>query len=170
MKYYNTFKSSNGSYRTVEWSQAEMGDFNIIMLIFYCVLLGVLSIIISPLFIFVTLHDFEDKGVKPSIYGAIISIVYLLDIHYKFLLYLILKFFILGDYWLHVSVNLNIAYLVVHLFLVFFSATVYYNVVDKTKRMATLALATLIVFLLSFGIASAVRSYTENSVTVETQK
>ena len=89
MKFYNTFKSWGGGYTTVEWSENEMLNYNIVMLVIYCILLGVLSIIASPILILVTLHDIEDEGVKPSIFGAIISILFLLDMHYHFLLYII---------------------------------------------------------------------------------
>ena len=142
MKFYNTFKSGSG-YKTTEWSENEMLNYNIVMLVIYCILLGVFSIIASPILIFVTLHDIEDEGVKPSIWG---------------------------EHGLYVCTNLNIAYLVVHLFLIIFSATVYYNVVDKTKRMSTLVVATLIVFFISFGIASGVNTYNETPKHIETQE
>lgn len=72
MKFYNTFKSGSG-YKTTEWSETEMGNFNIVMLMIYSFLLGIFSIIASPILILVTLHDIEDEGAKPSIFGAIIS-------------------------------------------------------------------------------------------------
>jgi hypothetical protein len=168
MKFYNTFKSGSG-YKTTEWSENEMLNYNIVMLVIYCILLGVFSIIASPILIFVTLHDIEDEGVKPSIWGAIISILFLLDMYYHFLLYAILGL-ILGEHGLYVCTNLNIAYLVVHLFLIIFSATVYYNVVDKTKRMSTLVVATLIVFFISFSITSAVNTHKETPKHIETQE
>ena len=168
MKFYNTFKSGSG-YKTTEWSENEMLNYNIVMLVIYCILLGVFSIIASPILIFVTLHDIEDEGVKPSIWGAIISILFLLDMHYHFLLYVILGL-ILGEHGLYVCTNLNIAYLVVHLFLIIFSATVYYNVADVTKRMSTLVVATLIVFFISFRIVSAVNTYKETPKHIETQE
>jgi hypothetical protein len=168
MKFYNTFKSWGGGYTTVEWSQDEMLNYNIVMLIIYCILLGIFSIIASPILILVTLHDIEDEGVKPSIWGAIISGLFILDMHYHLLLYAILGL-MLGDHGLHLCTNLNIAYLVVHLFLILFSATVYYNVADETKRMGTLIVTTLVVFLLSFAITNAVMPYKEAPKKVETQ-
>jgi hypothetical protein len=168
MKFYNTFKSGSG-YKTTEWSETEMGNFNIVMLMIYSFLLGIFSIIASPILIFVTLHDIEDEGAKPSVWGAIISGLFLLDMHYKFILYAILGL-ILGDHGLHLCTNLNIAYLVVHLFLIFFSATVYYNVLDETKRITTLVLVTIVVFFISFGITSVVIPYNEIPKKAETQE
>ena len=168
MKFYNTFKSGGG-YKTTEWSETEMGNYNIVMMMIYCFLLGIFSIIASPILILVTLHDIEDEGAKPSIFGAIISGLFLLDMHYHFLLYGVLGL-ILGDYGLHMCTNLNIVYLIVHLFLIIFSATVYYNVVDETKRMITLVLATLIIFFISFSITSGVYTYKEVPKHIETQE
>ncbi len=151
MKFYNTFKKGDGSYRTYEFSAEEMLNLDIITFLIVGSICALLSTIASAILIFVTLHDYEDEGIKPSIWGGLIGLYFLIDIYNHWLIWIFLRLFE-SEKWIAIIYNLNIAYFVTHLFLIIFGATVYYNVEDANKRKGTLITRTCGVFFLTLLI------------------
>jgi hypothetical protein len=157
MKFYNTFKSFGG-YTTVEWSSDEMFNYQMIIGLIFAYILSILSIIASGICIFLTLADIERQGVKTSIYGALMSGYYLLDVYNDWILNSILKLF-LSDQWYHISLNLNIIYFVTHIFLLLFSATIYYNTSIASQRKTKLVTYTVYVFVFAFFFVGGSRGF-----------
>jgi len=155
MKFYNTFKKGDGSYRTYEFSAEEMLNLDIITFVIVGSICALLSTIASAVLIIVTLHDYEREGIKPSIWGSFIGLYFLIDMYNHWILWIFLRI-LEGEYWLNIFYNLNIAYFVTHLFLVIFGATVYYNVEDPSQRKTKLVMATAFVF---FGTLLMIREF-----------
>jgi hypothetical protein len=138
MQFYNTFKSGNG-YKTIEFNASEMMSMDLITFFIVgaiCTLLAPISVVFL---LFVTLYDFENESAKPSIWGALIALYFIIDINCHWLMWLFLQ--VLED-----EATRNLIYTVVvigfigHLFLIIFGATVFYN---ATARKGTLIFATL---------------------------
>lgn len=146
MKYYNTYKSYTGGYTTVEWSASEMFNYHMIIMVVLGYIASILSVFISGILIFVTIHDAEDEGIKPSLWGAVISGGILLDNHYEFIMTAFQRIF-LGDETYAIVHALNLTYFVVHLFLIFLGPTLYHNIKKDSEKKGTLLIYTLI-----FGI------------------
>ena len=90
MKFYNSFKTSDGFF-TAEWSGEEMFNFNFFFLLFVGCVFSLFSVIISFILIIITIYDYEDEGVKPSILGVLFSGYFLLDMNYHWLIWCFLS-------------------------------------------------------------------------------
>jgi hypothetical protein len=130
MKFYNTRKTSNGQYWTTEFSANEMTNINVITLVIVCAILAPLAAIASAILVLVTIHDLEDEGIVPSIFGALISIIFLLDIYYHFIIRVVL-YIMFGEEWIQTFFHLNVAYLATHAFLILFGHYTYRSTRDK---------------------------------------
>lgn len=138
MKFYNTFKGRDGSYRTTEFSANDMFNIDIIVLLIYGALGTLLSTFASGILILVTLHDFEDERAKPSIWGALISIYFLLDVTHHWIMWVFLRliygFKEEGDYWITFFTHINISFLVTHIVLIVLGGTFYFNGPRETAK------------------------------------
>lgn len=157
MKFYNTRKSSSGQYWTTEFSENDMTNINVVALVIVSTLLALLSTIASGILVMVTVHDLEDEGIVPSIYGALISLIFLLDIHYQFIIRVIL-YVVVGDEWINALFNLNVGYFVTHIFLIFFGSLTYYNLTGENRKMKLFAISACICFV-TFIISTIVYDY-----------
>ena len=142
MKYYSTYKSLGG-YTTVEWTAEEYMNYQIVIMIIMSYILAVFSVIAAGLLIFLTIIDAEKEGIKPSIWGAMISGIILLDNHYGFILTAAQRIF-LGDEMYTLTHTLNLTYFIVHLFLIFLGPSLYHNVKEETSKKPMLFIYTLV--------------------------
>lgn len=149
MKFYNTRKSSNGEFWTTEFSANEMTNINVVALVIVSTLLALLSTIASAILVMVTIHDLEDEGIVPSIYGALISLLFLLDIHYQFIIRVIL-YVVVGDEWINILFNLNVGYFVAHIFLILFGPLTYYNMTPENRKMKLFGICAFICVITYF--------------------
>jgi hypothetical protein len=157
MKFYNTRKSFGGDYWTTEWSASEMANLNVVVLVIVSTLLAVLSTIASAILVLVTINDFEEEGFVPSIYGALISLVFLLDVHYRFIIRVIL-YVIFGEEWIEIFFNLNMGYFFAHIFLIFFGHLTYRNIETENKKMVLFTIC-LFISVLTYFITDFVYVY-----------
>jgi len=157
MKFYNTRRSSSGEYWTTEYSANEMTNLNVVTLIIVSTILAVVSTIASAILVLVTIHDFEDEGFAPSIFGALISLLFLLDIHFKFILKVIL-YIIFGDEWIEIFFNLNMGYLAAHIFLIFFGHITYRSIESPNKRTILFYIC-LLIAVITYFVTGAVYDY-----------
>lgn len=154
MKFYNTFKKGDGSYRTYEFSAQEMLNLDIITFLVVGSICAFLSTIASAILIIVTVNDFEREGVKPSIWGSLIGIYWLVDIYNHWVIWIFLRLFE-SEKWISIFTNFNVAYLITHLYLVILGTTVFYNVPNPDERKPILVIATIGVFVGSILLAFA---------------
>ena len=143
MKYYSTYKSFTGGYTTVEWSAEEMFSYQMIIMIIISYILAVFSVVAAGFLIFLTIIDADKEGIKPSIWGAMISGIILLDNYFGFILTAAQRIF-LGDEMYTLTHTLNLTYFVVHLFLIFLGPSLYHNVKEETSKKPMLFIYTLV--------------------------
>ncbi len=157
MKYYDSFKRKDGSYRTIEFSAQEMADANFVALIFMISVCVLFSTFAAGILILLTLYQFEESNAKPSIWGGLISFYFLFDMGKQWVIWFFLNLIYGNDaegkYWVKMFTDLNIGYFVTCVFLVFLGSTVFYNSKDNATGKTQLVIATLAVFLITFFIA-----------------
>lgn len=155
MKFYNTFKRGDGSYRTTEFSAAEMLNVDILTFLVVGGLATILSCFVSGLLVLVTLHDFEDERAKPSIWGALISIYFLVDManHWIMWIFMRLIYSVSGEaeYWVTWFTHMNISFLITHLALIILGGTIYFNG-DTDSAKSRLVIVTIGICLVTFFI------------------
>jgi hypothetical protein len=143
MKYYSTYKSLTGGYTTVEWTAEEYMNYQLVFIAIASYVLALFSVVAAGFLIFLTILDVEKEGIKPSVWGLMISGAILLDNYFDFILTGIQRIF-LGDEMYTITHTLNLTYFVVHLFLIFLGPTLYHNVRDKSSKKPMLFMYTLI--------------------------
>jgi hypothetical protein len=151
MKFYNTRKTSSGQYWTTEFSANEMTNINVITLVIVSCILAPLAAIASGILALVTIHDLEDEGAVPSIFGVLISVIFLLDIYYHFIIRVIL-YIMFGEQWIKVFYDLNVAYIAAHIFLIFFGRFTYNRTGEKSVLFIICAAIGVIVYFISSAL------------------
>lgn len=156
MKFYNSFKNLDGSFTTYEFSESEMGNYNVIMLFIGIIAVLLISIVISPILLLVCIFGFYDDGPKASVIGLIISIYYMLDMINHWFIASFLPFLI-GDFWFKSCLVFNYGYIACHLFTIIFGATFVYNFPpdkDKKEILYHLLTANIFIFIVFTAIAA----------------
>ena len=83
MKYYSTYKSLTGGYTTVEWTAEEYMNYQLIFMLIISYILAIISVVAAGFLIFLTIFDADKEGIKPSIWGLMISGGILLDNYFS---------------------------------------------------------------------------------------
>jgi hypothetical protein len=143
MKYYSTYKSLTGGYTTVEWTAEEYMNYQMFFMLILAYIFAIFSVVASGFLILLTIFDCDKAGIKPSVWGAIMSGVILIDNHYGFVLTAIQRIF-LGDEMYILTHTLNLTYFVVHLFLIFLGPTLYHNVSGESNKKPMLFVYTMV--------------------------
>jgi len=160
MKFFHTYKNWFGGYTTFEWSGEEQMNFELFILIVICVVGSLFASIASAIVILLRILSIEDDdSYKFNILGIVMSGLFLLDIHFHFVINIVLTAMFGGD-TVNTLFNLNVAYLAVHLALL---------IIPSATQMGALA-KSLLVFLVVFLWMNGANEYVPEPVKPETQE
>jgi hypothetical protein len=158
MANYKTFKTWDGAYTSFEWSDNAIAGLSLTHVAFFLIMSALLSVVISPFFIFVTLYsiinDEDDGKFWASFIGFVFSVLICLDLHYHFILN-VLYIFLFGEKRVLLFYVLNLSYIVTHLFLMIFGPSVYLNSREH-KRDNNIIVSTLVVLIVSFLVLGVI--------------
>ena len=149
MKFYNTFKRKDGNYVTQEWSGEDVFNYDILQLCFILIIGSLLSVLSSTVCLIVKLYDYEEDQKAPSIFGIIFSGYFVLDYYLGWPISFILKL-IEPTNTVMTMVNYNASILIVHILLLIFGDTIYYN--TNTNKRQTLIFTTIVTAIITYFI------------------
>jgi hypothetical protein len=160
MKFFHTYKNWFGGWTTFEWSGEEQMNFELFILIIICVIGSIFASIASAIVILLRILSIEDDdSYKFNILGIVMSGVFLLDMHYHFIMYIVLTA-LTGGETVNTLFNLNVAYLAVHLALLF---------IPSATQMGALV-KSLLVFIVVFLYCGTHYKYVAPPIKIETQE
>ena len=154
MKYYNTFKRSNGSYVTQEWSAQEMMDYDILAFVFKLFIGALLSSMASAFCLVARLWDYEEDEKQPSLFGILCALYFIIDYHNQWVIYTILTL-IEDAHTIKVMATWNTALLPTHILLLIFGDTLFFNLKNGLNdKKFLLSLACGVTLAISYFIAT----------------
>jgi hypothetical protein len=140
MKFLITNRTSGGGFFTTEMTPNEFLDYNIFGILVTLCLLAVFSVLLSGILLIFSIFVFGQESRILSIIGFIASLYLLIDLHYHWILNLLISLFE-NEKKMNFIFNINFVFLICHLFLIFFDR--------KTSKLLVL-LSVIIIGLISY--------------------
>lgn len=155
MKWYNSFKRSDGTYTTQEWSAEDMVNYDIMSLVVICVVGSILTVLSSAVCLIARLYDYEENEKAPSFWGIFFALYFIIDYWRGWAVT-----FILGIFEDAATIKIialwNLAMLITHILLLIFGDTIYFNIKAERDRKSILVIFTILALGISYLIATSI--------------
>lgn len=153
MKFYNTFKRSNGRYTTQEWSAEEMFNYDIMKFCIIAVLGTLLSVLTSGICLLIRLYEYEENEKAPNIWGGIVALYLLIDYWRGWFITFVLNI-IEDTETIKLMMVCNFAILITHILILIFGDTVFYNIEEEVERKYTLVIYSVVSLVLFYFVGT----------------
>ena len=152
MRWYNSFKRSDGSYTTQEWSAEDMVNYDIMSLVVICIVGSILTVLSSTVCLIARLYDYEENEKAPSFWGIFFALYFIIDYTNGWPVTFILNM-IEDAATIKLIAVCNIAVLITHILLLVFGDTIYFNIKVESNRKSSLIVFTVFALIASYIVA-----------------
>ena len=157
MKFYNSFKRSNGSIQTQEFSAEEMLNFQIFKLAMFLIVGSLFAVLVSPITLIFRLFNYDKDEKLPSLIGIVSSLYLMVDYSTNFIVITVLRVVEQGDEKVISTIMAcNLVFLIAHVFVLIFGDTIYFNAKEKQKGLGNLLIYLSVCMVLSFVLATSI--------------